>query len=305
MNAKQENRFNMYLVVRAYLLTQATVLSKLPFFSDLFDAFQAFIASIEREIEHQSFNKKGVAISKKELKQHLATIAGDNARKLYAYALFIKDQVLQSEMQIPQSILEKKSDAKLKETSEGIYDRAQLHLDDLEAYEITADTQLILRGAIDDFVDSMPSPRLNGTGTTEVTRKMAEDIIGADDQLSKIKATIEIVRLTEPAIYQAFVKSCKVIEYGSRSIAMKALVVDAVTKLSLKGVTVWVKHADGTELQPKLIKKTAAKGGLNVKSLEEGVYIVTLSFVGYVTQTITITIHNGELCKLFVEMSKI
>ena len=94
MNKLQENRLNMFLAVKAYLLTKLTVLASLPNFTAFFTGFQELLAAILSLIEKQSFDKKGLTYLKRELKLNLTTITGDNTRKLYAYALYINDHVL-------------------------------------------------------------------------------------------------------------------------------------------------------------------------------------------------------------------
>jgi hypothetical protein len=305
MNTKQENRLNMYLAVNLFLLPNLERLASLPNFTTSLNAFQNFIALIQSAIEKQVFDKSGVAKSKQELKQNLALLAGDNARKLYAYALFINDRVLSTEMQITQNKLEKKSDTMLMKSAEGIFNRVALYLNDLTPYGITADSQLLLRNAIDDFTESMPKPRLNSTESKLITRQMAEYFIGAEKWLEQLDALIEILRNSEPDIYNSYLQARKTVDYGTRSNAVRGIIVDAITKIGLKGVTINFVIANEKSLQPALVKKTAAKGGFNIKSLAEGIYQIKLSKVGYVDQVITITVNKGELCKVNVEMSRI
>ncbi len=54
-----------------------------------------------------------------------------------------------------------------------------------------------------------------------------------------------------------------------------------------------------------IVKKTADKGGFMVKSLAEGDYTVTISKSGYKEQTVTISITDGEMCELNIELTKI
>jgi len=302
MKTKQMNRINMYLAVKAYLLTKLSVLAALPNFTDIFNAFLAFLAAIQSAIEKQSFDKKGVTKTKKALKLNLALIAGDIGRKIYAYALHIKDQVLLSEVTISQSELKTKSDEPLKETAEGIYNRAALHLADLTPYGITAATQLELRNAIDNFAAAMTNPRLSDTEAKELTHELEEDFKGAENELKELKAIMEIIRIPEPAIYRSFIQACRIIPYGEQSYAVRGLVTDSITKIGITGVSITFLHEDGTNLQPPLVKKSAAKGGFNVKSLAEGVYKIKLTKVGYAEQLITITVNGDELCRINVEM---
>lgn len=299
------NRLNMYLAVKAFLLSKLGFFTNLPFFTDIFNDFKAFIAAIQAEIGKQSFDPKGLTKTKQELKQKLASITGDNERKIYAYALHFKDNLLMAEMKITQTALDASSDARLKEIAEGIISRATLHLTDLTPYGITAATQLVLRVAIDDFANAIPNGSLNDIELAQSTQKLAAGFKNAELKLEEIKAIAEILRMTGPDVYKAFVRATKVTELGTHSIAVRGQVTDLITKEGISKVTIKFLNADGSELQPALLKKSAAKGGFNVKSLAEGIYLVKLTKVGYTDLTITITVVSGEQCKINAVMNKI
>lgn len=299
------NRLNMYLAVKAFLLSKLGFFTNLPFFTDIFNDFKAFIAAIQAEIGKQSFDPKGLTKTKQELKHKLASITGDNERKIYAYALHFKDNLLMAEMKITQTALDASSDARLKEIAEGIISRATLHLTDLTPYGITAATQLVLRVAIDDFANAIPNGSLNDIELAQSTQKLAAGFKNAELKLEEIKAIAEILRMTEPDVYKAFARATKVTELGTHSIAVRGQVTDLITKEGISKVTIKFLNADGSELQPVILKKSAAKGGFNVKSFAEGIYLVKLTKVGYAEQKLTITVNDGELCKIYVEMIKL
>jgi len=92
---------------------------------------------------------------------------------------------------------------------------------------------------------------------------------------------------------------------------VKGIVADAQTGLPLKGVTVsfaleggMMKTAAATTTDPELIKKTAEKGGFNVKNLASGTYQVTLKKVGYADQVATISVSDGEMTELKISLEK-
>ena len=305
MKTIQENRFNMYLAVKVFLNSKLSVLGTLPNFMVSFTAFLGLIPVIQHLMEKQLFDKKGVTNSKQALKQVLATITGDYARKLYAYALFINDHVLIAETHITQSKIDIYSDATLLETAEGMYSRTTPLMTELTGYGITTGTQLELQNAIDNFASSIPSPRLSKTDSKEDTRHLKDQLKAADQTLAKIDAVIEIIRYTEPDIYKGYKLARKVMKYGTHTLAIKGKVTDADTKEPINGVTITFLHHDGTNLQPPVIKKSAAKGGFTVKTMAEGIYKVKLSKVGYNDQVITIVVNEDEQCKMNAEISKI
>lgn len=104
----------------------------------------------------------------------------------------------------------------------------------------------------------------------------------------------------------------KVIETGSGSLSVKGIVTDAQTGSPLKGVTVsfaldggMMKAATASTSDPELVKKTAEKGGFNVKSLASGTYQVTLKKAGYADQVATISVSDGEMTELKISLEKV
>ena len=305
MNTKQENKFNMYLAVKAFLLSKIGELKGLPNFMTFLNEFQDYISKIQITLERQALDESGVAKTKTALKLKLALLAADNTRRIYAYALFINDRVLSTEMQISQSKLEIKSDENLTRFAEAIFSRAKSHLIDLAPYGITADTLDVFRSAIDDFTGSMSNPRINNTESKLNTQQMAGYFTGVEKSLEQIDALIDILRNAQPDIFNAYIQSRKTIDYGTRTIAVRGIIIDAITKIGLKGVVLAFMNADEKNTAVKLVKKTAAKGGFNIKSLAEGIYRIKISKVGYVDQVITVTVNKGELCKIKMEMIRI
>ena len=51
-------------------------------------------------------------------------------------------------------------------------------------------------------------------------------------------------------------------------------------------------------------KKTAEKGGIQVKSMPAGTYQVTLKKAGYADQIVTVSVNDGEMTVLNVSISK-
>lgn len=307
MRTDYENKYNMYLTVKEFFATWIAVLNLLPHFTEFHTSFLNDLRSIQNLSEHQMFDNKGNGLNKKrkELKLALITLAGQMADKLYAYALFIKDQILQNELQYSVSKLKISSDSIVMKWSKGIYERSKLHFTEVAAYGINDATQSDLKKLIDDFEKSMSTQRINATDKKLNTAKLADHIEKVDQSLVQIDALIKILASTEPTLCITYDLRRKVLNYGIRTIAIRGLIIDSGTKIGLKGVTIVFLNADGTSLQPAVVKKSAAKGGFSIKSLAEGIYQTKLTKIGYRDLIMTSTVVNGELCKINAEMIKI
>jgi hypothetical protein len=306
MTTIQDNKYNMYLTLKEFFASWIATLNLLPHFGDFHTAFLSDLSAIQNLSEKQLFNKKrkGVGAIRKELKLTLLTLTSQTADKLYAYALFIKDQLLQKELHYSLSKMKQSSDPNILKWAKGIYDRAELYLTDVTTYGITATSQLALKTATDNFEVSIPTQRISSTENKMITNQLINHFNLADQSLLQIDALMKILSATEPTLCETYNLRRKIISYGVRTMAIQGLVTDT-NKVAIKGVTITFLNEDGTNLQPPVVKKSAAKGGFNVKSFAEGVYLVKLTKVGYIDLTITITVVSGELCKINVMMSKI
>jgi len=307
MRTDYENKYNMYLTVKEFFAAWIAVLNLLPHFTEFHTAFLNNLQAIQNLSEHQMFDNKGNGLNKKkkELKLALITLAGQTADKLYAYALFIKDQILQNELQYSVSKLKLSSDSTVLKWSKGIYERSKLNFTEVTAYGINNATQSDFKKLIDDFEKSMPTQRINATDKKLNTAKLADHFDKVDQSLVQIDALVRILTSTEPTICITYDLRRKVLNYGVRTIAIRGLIIDAVTKTGIKGVIITFMNTDGTGMQPAIVKKSATKGGFNVKSLAEGIYQIKLTKIGYRDLTMTNNVVNGELCKINAEMIKI
>jgi uncharacterized membrane protein len=158
--------------------------------------------------------------------------------------------------------------------------------------------------------DSIGKPGAERSEGTQITKQLATLFKTADTALENMDAAVEIVRLTEVNFYNGYKSARKVIETGGGSLSVKGLVTDAQTGSPLKGVTVsfaldggMAKAAIATT-EPEIVKKTAEKGGFNIKSLATGTYQVTLKKVGYADQVATISVNDGEMTELKISLEK-
>lgn len=74
----------------------------------------------------------------------------------------------------------------------------------------------------------------------------------------------------------------KVIDTASGSLTLKGTVKDIQNTNPINGAKLTLRMNDEEEVV--LVKQSADKGGFNVKSLDEGVYTVTTTKIGYETK---------------------
>lgn len=310
MTSPQESRLSMYLTFKDYQAPYTAITSALPNYQANSTIFLNTIPQIQAIAEQQKMSKKGITDGKNSLKENLIVMASDYARKLGAYAKFTNNATLAQEVKFTESKLRQVADTAVKDYAQIVYDRAQPIVASLATYGITAATQTALASAITAYNASIGKPGAGRSEGTQITQQLVALFKTADTALANMDAAVEIVRLSQVNFYNGYKAARKVIETGVGSLAVKALITDATTGEPLKGVTVSF-SLDGSQLKakatnnkPEVVKKTAEKGGFNIKSLLAGTYQVTLKKAGYADQVVSISVNDGELTELNVSLEK-
>ena len=313
MNSKQQRRYNMYLTTDEFLTANDSITTTLPRYQEFHVSFQNGIIQIRSSNEQQSIDKSGIASNKNQLRKLLVKLGADASRKTQTYAKIENNQILLSESKFSESDFKNASDSELETFAQSTYDTVQAHSGDLGSYDITEDTQTALLKAITDFRTAIPTPRNGAIGTKLSTEQIAKAFATTDEALDNIDALVEIVRISQPEFYSGYKSARKLIDTGAGSLQAKGFVTDAGTGKGLKGVTLsfaqnsnsnGLMKATASSSAEVVEKKTANKGGFNIKSLAEGTYTVTARKNGYADVVTTIAITNGELTELNVELVK-
>ena len=302
MNLLQKARLSMYMVVRDFLNLYATIVEKLPNYAVNATTLKNNINQIQATGELQQFDKSGISDNKKQLRATLVAQAEDISLKMVAFATNMGNKILLKEVKYSKSELSHSADADLKNMSQCIHDRAHENIAALEVYGITEAMLDSFLAEINAFNEAIPSVR-EGTASAKLYTAQLDSLYKATDAaLDNIDTIVEIVRLSQPDFYAGYQNSRMVINTGGNSVALKGVITDGANGEPLKGVTLTITPVDGSA-EP-IVKKTAEKGGFMVKSLAEGDYTVTISKSGYKEQTVTISITDGEMSELNIELSK-
>jgi hypothetical protein len=312
MTNQQESRLSMYLSFRDYQAAYTAITTPLPNYTTNSTTFVNTIPQIQAVAEQQKISKKGVTDNKNILKENLIVTTADYARKLGVYAKFTNNATLAQEVKFTEGKLRQVADTAVKDYAQIVYDRAQPIVASLATYGITAATQTALLAAITAYNASIGKPSISRTESSQITKRLETLFKAADTALANMDAAVEIVRLTQVDFYNSYKNARKVVETGTGSLAIKGLVTDAMTGEPVKGATLsfaldgnnGMAKAAKSATTESVVKKTAEKGGFNIKSLPSGIYTVTIKKVGYADQMATVAVADGELTDLNIQLSK-
>lgn len=317
MEVKQRSKLGMGMTTRDYLSPHAAITTPLPNYTKNYTIVRETIPQIEAFAEQQDFDITGIRENKDQLRNTLLNLAADCSRKLTAFAKFTNNTVLLREIKVSETELKRFADINLKTSAQEFCDRAQVNLESLDTYGITADTQAALLNAINVFNTSIPKPRLGIEERKQATLQLAVLFSTLDTALENIDTAIEIVKNTQPAFYSGYKDARRIINTGKGSLAVKGLVTDAASGEPLRGATITfcpecaeptmqaaANGMSNAKEEVVLTKISADKGGFNIKSIPEGVYRVTVKKNGYKEQVVKVAITNGEMEELDIGLSK-
>lgn len=309
MTNQEESRLSMYLTLKDYQAGYTAITNSLPNYAANSTIFLNTIPQIQAYSQLQKTSKKGITEGKNLLKDNLIVLAADYFRKLSAYAKFTSNVTLAKEVKISEGRLKQLADTAVKDYAQIAYDKAQANIASLVPYGITAATQTTFFNAISAYNASIGKPGVSRTESSQNTKQLKALFRTAETALANMDAAVEIVRLTQVNFYNGYQNARKVIVTGTGSLAFKALVTDAVTGEPVMGAIVTF-TPDGhfakaaTTKKPFLVKRTAEKGGFNIKTLPAGVYAVAIKKNGYAEQVTTVAVTDGEMSELNVQLVK-
>ena len=302
MNGKQQSKQRMYKVVIAFLKRSLAIITKLPQFLTHLSILEEEVTRIEESGEQQITPTSGIKTEKDVLRMELINLAADSSRRITAYAKVNKNNVLLNETKFTISDLRNNSEFELRERCRVILDRIAGNLTSLAEYGIDENTKSLLEQRISAFEAAGPSTRLGTSDKKQSTQSITSSFARADAALDMMDALVEIERLTEPDFYNGYKTVRKLVDTSTRSLVLRGRVVNAAGE-PIKGVTVSLFRIDNGSTLPVLVKHTAEKGGINVKSMEVGMYRVTFTKPGLTTQEMNVAISETDLLELEVTMN--
>ncbi|MHB9141429.1 MAG: carboxypeptidase-like regulatory domain-containing protein [Paludibacter sp.] len=299
MNSKQRSFIATCRRISDFLKKFLTITIVLPTFTATQTEFDANLAQMEAYGEQQKKDIKGLRTKKEELKAGTGQKVLDMSHRIEAYAKITGDKVLEKKAHIAEAAYLKSSDQDFMSTNNIIVELAEVNQTALLEYGVTPELITALKTTVDDYRAQVDAPKEGTTERKQVTDQLAAMVETQTEVLERLDALYELLRYSQPAIYDEYQDTRRII-YRSGTLSAKCEVKDAETGLALAGANVAFSQNDGLIFE----KKTSVAGGLNIKSLDEGTYTVTVSRLGYQTQTLTVHVLDMEMNILKVALMK-
>jgi hypothetical protein len=206
------------------------------------------------------------------------------------------------------SDLKRMTDVALRDYCQIIYNRINSELKNLGDYGISADTQSVFKSAIDSYNSSISTPRAGLARTSQATKQLTVLFDEADLIIEKMDYAAGVVKLTNPQFFFGYRTVRKIVDTSSGTLSLVASARDIRTGDLVSGVSfVFHRNAEfgSANVNGSFEKKTARKGSFNIKSMPSGTYKVQVSKPGFKNTEATVSVADGEMSELVVELEKI
>jgi hypothetical protein len=225
----------------------------------------------------------------------------DASRKMQAYADLKNDNALLKDTKFTETKIAHFKDLDLIKMAKMLYGIVNVHLSQLAAFDITADTQTAFLTDITAFETFVPQMEKTELDQKNVTFTLGENYKTADKIIGSLDKLVEILHTTEARFYADY-KALRKIEIHVDVVQLVAKITDATTGAGIPNVTVTFTQTDGAAAP--IVKQSADKGGFQIKSIPKGIYTVTVEKIGYLTQTLTLTLPGDKPYNMEVRMVK-
>lgn len=295
MDLIQERKRSMYYLVRDTLATvpEATI-ATMPNFLALNENFNATVALIVQESESQTTNREGHRILKVNLKLEMSQLAINVASRIEAFAVQLEDVVLEKEMSQRISLLARTKDTVAADICQFIKNKGQLLLSSIESYGVSEGMLTDLQKSIDRYVASIPAPKMGINERKKATTSIATLFTTSDNILKKMDSLARMLRYSNADFYNLYFNSRKIGKPGYRTISLQGLITDT----------------DGIPLQKAEViigdnqigRQTSSKGAFEVKSLETGIYTVTVNKAGYIESSVQVAVTATQRSQIAIAL---
>lgn len=310
MTSYQEAYEKMSLARTSYLTANATITATLTGFSTYFPVIQTTHGQILTAKVLQEADKSGDTTSKNQLRASLITQAMEIIRRVVAYATNTNNNSLRELVNYSETKLKKSSDQQLATSCQVIRDNANTNIAALATYGVTAAMITTFQTTINNLNTLIPKGRVTTTDSGEATQTLVTLFKTLSANWDKIDTLVEMVKTAQPSFYDEYQKLGKVIILGTGKLPLKIKTINSITGAPESNVILILTPVNGqlksTAANGKnsIVKKTAAGGGSNYKSLPDGTYSLEAEKPGFKKVITTVNVVNGEMTILEIKMEK-
>lgn len=304
MNAKQENKLSMYLVVREICRKNSAAWTSVPAYAEAVALFEDKIELIEDALERQEVRIKGITATKTKLREQLIASALEVCKGIKAYADVIGDETLSDTVNYSFGVMLKTRDTVLVQRCQIIYEKALEHSAALLSFGISEANIGKLQEGIVAFDASVSAPRAAVTNRKNATHDIESLLEEADSVLNnRLDNIMETLKGTQPTFFDKYFNARKIIDLGRRGTALSVVVKDKKDGKLLSKAVVEITLSD--ELGTRVEKgETEKNGEIVFQELVAGVVDIVVTVAGYKRGIEKSYIRRGKTNRIEVGLEK-
>lgn len=300
MNRIQKNIIKLLRGMRLFHHRRKPELEKVAALLPLFELLFVKEELLETLRIEQEVDITGLSDKKAELRSQAIQKGVVVQTALESYSSLCNLPILFKEIHYTPSDLKRMGDSDLVIVLKLIARKATEYIAQLPDYGMSEELLEQLEDATNLFNASVNTPKDGILTHKQITDKIGEEVKISMATVKKIDLLMKIFSQTNPPLYSEYL-GVRRLETHSGSIDARVQVNDAQTKEGLAGSRVVITLNDTTVID----KLTAAGGGINIKSMDEDSYMVTISKPNYQTCTVPFVVSGDDGALLTVDLRKI
>ncbi|MCV9385360.1 hypothetical protein [Reichenbachiella ulvae] len=205
MRKRDENKLNMYRTVRDWLLSQLSVLSVLPNFSETLTAFGGQLEQIEALDVDKLTTTTGITQDKADARTQLEQLLLRVINILKAYATFADKLSLIPAIDHTPTQLDRASEQLLLSISGKVRETATAEQAAAEPYGLSTELLSSLQAAHEQFATQQNKVRVAIVGKSHSGDQLEARMDAADDLLKeKLDVLMDLTQFTQPELYEEY-----------------------------------------------------------------------------------------------------
>jgi hypothetical protein len=302
MTKNQESTLSMLLNVRDCLVSNSAIATALPRYNDYYSLFDDSLQKILLKQRAQMMGATKVNTKNKTELRMLCTTSAENLLlALDGYAMITNNVTLKEDISTTLSEYKTAADTVFASQADNLY-HIGLPLETiLLDYDVPPNFFAAFRIEIDEYSAKIASPRQTIINKALVTADMKNLFLKIKKELADLTTLVSIKKFSEPAFYNKFIASSKIIETAARPYALHISLKDENNNPIPKFLFTFKRLSDNKILA----FKTNNNGTIVRPTFKEGPYALTISNINYTPFVGALSITAGKTFKLEARINTI
>lgn len=285
MNTKQTNTVNMFRTSTEFCDDNASATASITAFAPLVTQIKNKILFIDQFDQIATGTTKGVTLDTNAIRKTLEQIAFKVGRGVFAYASANNNNTLKAQVNYSETKLKNLKKEELDDVSQTIHDAANAQPAAIFGYGISATDITDLNTAIILWRAAMQNPRQAKINIKDANRQIKQQIketlVILNDQMDPLVSTLKI---SNPEFHNKYFDSREIIDLGkgTTTLEVSALQTDGSR---VAGGTTPIFKAQVKVNELNITQETDLTGITQFKKIKIGIYTITVSADGFITQT--------------------